>query len=310
MVILGASGRIFDIQRFSIHDGPGIRTTVFLKGCPLRCLWCHNPEGISPEPELMFFEYKCLGCGTCFRACPVGALTPSSAGEKNVPRLDRERCTGCGQCAEACPGEAWRLVGRMISVEELLTFLERDRLLYERSGGGATFSGGEPLDQPDFLRAALWECRRLGIPTALDTSGFAPPETFREIAPLVDLFLYDLKLLDPVEHQRFAGVPNTWILRNLLWLVESGRGKDVIVRIPVVPTLTDTEHNLRALSRFLADLQGHGGVREIHLLPYHDVAEKYARLGKPYPMPPLAGPSGAALSALRERLASAGLCVR
>jgi len=196
-------------------------------------------------------------------------------------------------------------VGRTIAVEELLEVLERDRLLYERSGGGVTFSGGEPLFQPEFLLSALRECKNRGIHAALDTSGYAPPEVFQKIAPWANLFLFDLKLLDPEDHRRFTEVTNTWILENLASLIETGRGKDVIIRIPIIPGITDTERNLAGLGEFLRGLYAKGGVRGVELLPYHDVAEKYARLGRPYPLPPLSRPSEEKLSLLREKLACA-----
>jgi len=196
-------------------------------------------------------------------------------------------------------------VGKTIAVGELLETLERDRLLYERSGGGVTFSGGEPLFQPEFLLSALLECKNRGIHTALDTSGYAQPEIFQKIAPWADLFLFDLKLWDPEEHRRFTGVTNTWILGNLSWLIEVGRGKDVIIRIPIIPGVTDTERNLEGLAEFLRGLYTKGGVRGVELLPYHDVAEKYARLGRPYTMPPLSRPSDEKLSLLREKFAHA-----
>lgn len=294
---MAVTGRVFDIQRFSVHDGPGIRTTVFLKGCPLRCLWCHNPEGISPEPELMFFEYKCLGCGTCVRACPVGAIVfPSFAGK---PKLDREKCSGCGKCAEACPSGAWRLVGQTIGVEELLGILERDCLLYERSGGGVTFSGGEPLFQPEFLLAALEECKKRGIHTALDTSGFAPTAVLTKLASLIDLFLYDLKPMDEEEHRRYTGVSNRLIHENLKTLVKLGR--PVIVRIPLIPGITDTERNIALLKAFLRELGR--GIQNVEFLPYHDVAEKYQRLGKNYGMPELPRPSAERLAEVRAKIA-------
>jgi len=298
---MNETGVIFDIQRFSVHDGPGIRTTVFLKGCPLRCLWCHNPEGISPNPELMFFEYRCLGCGTCAKVCPEGAIRGEPRGK---PQVDRMKCLGCGRCAEACPSGAWRLVGKRISVEELLSTLERDVLLYDRSGGGVTFSGGEPLFQPDFLRAALKACKEQGMHTVVDTSGFAPPAVLEEIAPLTDLFLFDLKPMDAEEHRRYTGVPNRLIHENLRRLVELRR--PVVVRVPLIPGITDTERNIQALVAFLAELGK--GIQRVELLPYHDVAEKYARLGKAYSLPPIPRPSEEHLAALRARLAQVVPC--
>lgn len=244
----------------------------------------------------MFFEYRCLGCGTCARVCPIGAIAFPSPSR---PRLDREKCTGCGECAKACPSGAWRLVGQTIGVEELLGILERDRLLYERSGGGVTFSGGEPLFQPEFLSAALRECKKLGIHTAVDTSGFAPTSVLTELAPLTDLFLYDLKPMDEEEHRRYTGVPNKLIHENLRALVELGR--PVIVRLPLVPGITDTERNIALLRAFLRELRG--GIQKVELLPYHDVAEKYQRLGKNYGMPELPRPPEERLLAVRTRIA-------
>lgn len=309
------TGTVFDIQRFSVHDGPGIRTTVFLKGCPLRCLWCHNPEGISQKPELMFFEYKCLGCGTCARVCPEGAISlpperippapPLGAGkEKIFPALDREKCTGCGKCAEACPSGAWRLVGQRITVEDLLCALERDALLYDRSQGGVTFSGGEPLFQPDFLLSALRACKEKQIHTAVDTSGYAPWRVLEKIAPFVDLFLFDLKPMDEEEHRRYTGVSNRPIHENLRRLAKLGR--PVIVRVPLIPGITDTERNIQALVAFFRELGG--GIQGVELLPYHDVAEKYQRLGRSYGMPPLPRPTEESLAELRARIAEVVPC--
>ncbi|MFN3346386.1 MAG: glycyl-radical enzyme activating protein [Candidatus Bipolaricaulaceae bacterium] len=297
------TGVVFDIQRFSVHDGPGIRTTVFFKGCPLRCRWCHNPEGISPEPEPMFFEYKCLGCGRCARVCPTGAITFAST-EEAKPTLNRQKCTGCGICAEACPSGAWRLVGRTVTVEELISTLERDALLYDRSEGGVTFSGGEPLFQPEFLLAALRACKERRIHTVVDTSGFAPTRVLGDVAPLADLFLFDLKPMDEEDHRRYTGVPNRLIHENLRQLVEWGR--PVIVRVPLIPGITDTERNVQMLMSFLTELRG--GIQKVELLPYHDVAEKYQRLGQTYGMPLLSRPSEERLRELRARIAQVIPC--
>ncbi len=205
-------GIIFDIKKFAVHDGPGIRSTVFFKGCPLRCLWCHNPEGISAAAEVMVFTQRCLAsCRICVRACPQKAL--ARIGGRIV--LKRDRCRACGLCAEACPAEALRLVGKKVGAGSVLTELAKDSPFYRNSNGGVTFSGGEPLQQPEFLHALLLAAKEQGWHTAVDTCGHAPFSAFAKIMPLVDLFLYDLKCIDPLWHRRLTGVSNALILENL-----------------------------------------------------------------------------------------------
>ena len=218
-------GRIFNVQRFSVHDGPGIRTTVFLKGCPLRCAWCHNPESIRGEVELSVAESRCIHCGQCVPACPTGRLrwlgegSPAHASARALRKAPE--CTLCGSCVEVCPVEARQLVGRLQSVDELLAEVLEDRLFFDDSGGGVTFSGGEPLGQPEFLAAALDACRRHGLRTAVDTSGFCRQEDLLAVARRTDLFLYDLKHMDDERHRALTGVSNRRILDNLRAL---GRG--------------------------------------------------------------------------------------
>jgi pyruvate formate lyase activating enzyme len=296
-------GLIFDIERYAIHDGPGIRTTVFLKGCSLRCWWCHNPEGISSLRDLMYFEYKCIRCKTCVRVCPINAIT--FEGERI--NINRSSCVKCGKCAENCPTGALKLVGREINVEELMKEIERDVLLYDLSGGGVTFSGGEPLCQPIFLEEALKQCKMRNIHTALDTSGYASPKVWESIIGHVDLFLYDLKLLDDEEHQKYTGVSNKKIKKNLITLVQKGRGKDVILRFPVIPGITDTEENINELLSFVSRLKG---VNEIDILPYHDISEKYDRLGMEYKMKVHTAPSEEKLRYVKEKLEGIGLYVK
>lgn len=289
------NGLIFDIQRFAVHDGPGIRTTVFMKGCPLGCWWCHNPEGISAQAELAFFEYSCIHCRSCVSVCPQGAIDFAS----EIFQHDRQRCTGCGLCAGACPTGARRLVGRIITVDQLMEEIERDTLLYDSSDGGVTFSGGEPLSQPRFLEAALQKCKDRGLHTALDTSGYAPADVFASLMGCVDLFLYDLKLADEDDHIRYTGVSNKLIKQNLRALDDAGRGGDLILRIPVIPGITDTEKNIAGLRELVASLKR---FRQIELLSYHDVCEKYDRLGRRYEMPTCNAPTPRALENMRDAL--------
>lgn len=296
-------GMIFDIKRFEIHDGPGIRTTVFLKGCPLRCWWCHNPEGISPKRELMYFEYKCIHCKTCEKICQINAIKFINEQVK----INREKCYGCGMCAEYCPSEALRIIGYEITVEELIKEIEKDLKLYDISSGGITFSGGEPLYQPEFLFKVLRECKKAKINTALDTSGYASKEVFKSIIPYVDIFLYDIKIMKEEEHYKYIGTSNKPILENLKLLIDVGRGKDVILRFPVVPNITDTEENINEIIKFIKTLRK---VEEIDLLPFHDVKEKYMRLGKEYKMTNSDPPTLQKLKILKEVFEGIGLKVK
>lgn len=300
------NGLIFDIKRFAVHDGPGIRTTVFMKGCPLRCWWCHNPEGISPKNELMFFEYKCMRCRTCAGVCPAGAIFFENEG--GFPKIERNLCIGCGICADACPTNAMRLVGRVINVEELIIKeLERDVLFYDKSGGGVTFSGGEPLAQPHFLKEALKRCKEHGFHTALDTSGFAPRDTFEEVMDYVDFFLFDLKLAKEEHHKKYTGVSNEPIRENLRLLDDAGKGKDVLLRLPVIPGITDTNENIEGLVEFASSLKD---IRQIELLPFHDVSEKYARLSREYKMVYFSAPPPATMKRIKEAFERIGFNVK
>lgn len=266
------TGLVFNIQRYSIHDGPGIRTTVFLKGCPLSCSWCHNPEGLSPEPEVLIVHDRCRDCGACVRACPrPPALRPDGRG-----RTNRLACRHCGRCVEACLAGARRLVGEKMTVEDVVSRVERDVPFYEETGGGVTFSGGEPLAQGEFLLACLGACRDRRIATAVDTSGAGERDLVLDVASLTDVFLYDVKILDETEHVKRTGVPLAPLVENLKAL--DGAGATIVVRFPLVPGVTDGRRNIEALGRLAASLEN---AREVHVLPFHRTAsDKYARLGR------------------------------
>lgn len=266
-------GIIFDIQRYSIHDGPGIRTIVFLKGCPLRCPWCSNPESQKAAPEIEYVRLNCILCRKCADVCPEKALTPSR--EEIV--LDRTKCSMCGECIEVCPGGGMQLVGKSMTVGEVLQVVEKDRIFYDRSEGGITLSGGEPLLQHEFASALLESSHRRGLHTCIETTGSQSWENCRKVIQHTDVVLFDLKIWNPVSHLKTVGVSNEIVLENARKTVELG--KEVIVRVAVIPGYNDDLENLHNIAAFARQI----GVREIHLLPYHRMGEpKYGRLGRAY----------------------------
>ncbi|KAF0196157.1 MAG: pyruvate formate lyase activating enzyme [Bacillota bacterium] len=295
------SGIVFDIQRFSTHDGPGIRTTVFLKGCPLSCLWCHNPESKQAEPAVVYDTAKCLRCGLCAKACLQGAISF----DKGIPTLDSNRCVVCGRCSKRCPAEALELVGREMTVVEVLAEIEKDRVFYDESGGGVTVSGGEPLIQPEFLCALLQGCRQRGIHTTVDTCGHAQWQAMAKVSELTDVFLYDIKHMDSSKHHEFTGVSNELILENLKCLSRIHHG--IILRLPIIPGLNDDLENLLMTGRLAVDL----GISQVHLLPYHGIgADKYTRVGEVYRLPELVAPSPLRMEQIAAELRTLGLKVK
>jgi len=273
---------IFDIRRYSINDGPGIRITIFMKGCPLRCAWCHNPESQSPEVQKLYTASKCIGAQDCIEVCPNNALTLTPEGIVT----DTEACNLCGLCAEACPTKAIEMSGKPYNVDELMQIIERERVHIEHSNGGVTFSGGEPLMHPEFLIEMLKACGEKGLHRAVDTCGFASTETLLEVAKQTDLFLYDLKLMNPVQHKKWTGVDNRLILKNLKILAESGA--NINIRIPFIKNVNTGVEEVTKMAEFVAGLQlsnNHGletatpGRTLINLLPYHNIASgKYKKL--------------------------------
>ncbi len=299
-------GLVFNIQRFSLHDGSGIRTLVFLKGCPLSCLWCANPEGQGYAPELACRPEKCIGvteCDRCREVCEVDAIR---FGQEGRVEIDRERCTGCGACVDACPSKALELFGTWMSVDELIRVVEEDGSFYARSGGGVTLSGGEPLAQTAFALAFLDKARTRGIDTAVETSGLCRWEDLEQVCRLVNQVFFDVKILDRRRHEEGAGVGNERILENLWRLSEVFPDLPVTVRTPVVPGFNDAPEDIRAIGDFLDRLPG--GPVEYELLPYHRFGEsKYGQLGKVYPLQGLEPPKKEQIEDLRHLLERSSL---
>lgn len=301
----GVTGLVFDIRGFSLHDGPGLRTTVFFKGCPLRCLWCCNPESQQPWPEAVWIAERCIGCNRCLESCAARAIVPTPDGGR---RIDPTRCDACGRCVEVCPGEALRIFGRRMTVEEVLDQVARDALYAEHSGGGITLSGGEPLAQPEFALELLRRYRReeKGAHAAVETSGEADWEVLEALLPEVDLFLYDLKHADTSAHRRITGRGNERILENARRL--AAVGAELVIRIPLVEGENDDPRALGAAADFVASLRA---VRRIDLLPYHRLGEpKYRRLGRAYRLEGKPAASPGRVEAARAFLAGRGFEVR
>ena len=289
------TGRIFDIQRFSIHDGPGIRTTVFFQGCPLRCRWCHNPEAMTTQPSLFFTESHCLHCQACVVVCPEGV----HGVEPDSHLLDRDACLVCGKCADACPSGALEVAGREWTLDEVAELVLRDKVFYDTSGGGVTLSGGEPLLQAEFGAALLERLRAEGLHAVVDSSGQGAPEAVRLLHPLTDLWLFDLKHCDPAAHREATGLGNQRILSNLRLLDELGA--KVMGRVPLIPGINDGGDNLQALAKLV---RGLSCLNEVRILPYHQFqSDKYRRLGLEYPGESIPLPDEAQVAAFASRLA-------
>lgn len=274
------TARILHLQRLSTEDGPGIRTTVFFKGCPLACAWCHNPESIPSQPQVQWLEQRCIGCGTCLEACPRGCLSRDAAG---AIVIDRNCCVGCGACAIACPANALELLGRTLTGDELVREVLKDRAYFEASGGGVTLSGGEPTLQATFAKTFLQRMRAEGVPTALDTCGLMSPATLETLLPYVDLVLYDLKEIDSEKHRAFTGQPNTTILENARLLrrliAEHTPATRLWIRTPLIPGATATRENLLGLGAFIANTLD-GAVERWELCAFNNLCrDKYRRLG-------------------------------
>lgn len=280
------TGRVFNIQHFSTEDGPGIRTTVFMKGCPLSCLWCANPESQNPKPQLANRSSVCIHCRACMSVCPSGALSH----EDGHIKIDRSVCTGCGSCVKMCPTGSMFFYGEEKTVDEVFQELSRDAGYYETSGGGVSVSGGECMAQPEFVSELLRRCKQAGFHTVLDTCGCFTEQALRMVWDYVDMVLFDIKLTDPQRHLRYTGVDNTLIKKNLQLMLD--RGMTVVIRVPVIPGINDSEEELGGIARFVASLDSS---LHVDLLPYHRFGErKYEMLGMDYALRDTSPPDDAA----------------
>lgn len=297
-MMLTNKGIVFDIQRFSVHDGPGIRTIVFLKGCPLRCRWCSNPESQHKESQLMFVEQNCIGCKRCTEACPTNALSFNPKFN-----LDYNKCDMNGKCVDVCYSEALSFSGQHQTVEQVIDELEKDNIHYRRSGGGITLSGGEPLSQPEYAVELLKACKAKGWHTAIETTAFTSESVLERALPWLDLVLLDIKHTDDRKHQEFVGQSNQKILRNAKYIGQFGI--PIIVRVPVIPTFNDEVYEIQDIASFAKSIRG---VKELHLLPYHRLGEnKYGYLNYDYRMKDIEPPTNEEMKNLQKVVEEKGL---
>jgi pyruvate formate lyase activating enzyme len=295
-------GIIFDIKKYAIHDGPGIRTTVFLKGCPLNCWWCHNPESQKTESEIMLYTDRCiLSCNLCVERCPQKAIKKNG----NII-INRKFCDSCGECEDICPSEAIKISGKKITVNYIMEEIEKDTLFYDESSGGITISGGEPMLQIDFLEQILKESKERYLTTVVDTSGYIDFSYFKRINDFVDLFFYDIKLMNDNLHKKYTGVSNKLILENLIKLSEIHN--NIEVRIPLIEGITDTEENIKLIMGFLKKIKG---IKKISLLNYHKGGiAKYDRLGIKYKLQNIRPLSDEKILKIKEYFEKQGFIVK
>ncbi|AOY78409.1 glycyl-radical enzyme activating protein [Clostridium formicaceticum] len=295
---LKVKGTVFDLQRFSLHDGPGIRTIVFLKGCPLSCRWCSNPESQPKNLQLMYMSKNCMDCKQCLKVCPTGAIDFHLSS-----RINHSKCNQCGKCVEVCYCNALNMAGAIQTVEEVVAELEKDTIHYRRSGGGITLSGGEPLAQPEFTEELLKACKVKGWHTAIETTAYASEDALKSVLPWVDLVLLDIKHMDSHKHQAYIGQTNEIILKNCKTIAAAGL--QVIVRIPIIPNFNDSIGDVEAIAAFARSL---GVVEEIHILPYHRLGQsKYEYLGHEYQMKGVESPKKDHMMSLKKAIEVCGL---